>query len=252
VDKGNDEALWKVPAGALDLHGLRRSAAVSLEGLAMGGVLGGSPSLDTGGGDTYRSTLQRLGYNLGDMYNQGMSQFGTDNAALQKGATAYGQYLLSDPGTQQNNAMYTANAERFAGQGAQRATANLEQNLAARGIPINSSAGVGGLASIQQGMAENNANIQAQNAIRNQDIKQQNLGKYVDLESGLASGDYSRANNALGQQAGINQGLLSEADQLAMDKYNQEVAQQNAQAAFWGDLGSAGINAWSASKKGGN
>lgn len=210
----------------------------------MGGLLGKSPSLNTSGGDTYRSILSKIGGSYGDMFNQANGQYQQSNANDQRAQNALSQYLMTDPATDTYNAQQVAGAERGASEGAVSAQANLDQTLAARGIAPDSSMGVGGAASIQAQLAGNHANILAQQAQANENRRASNLAENANLWSGAAGTDFGRATGALGSQAGIASGQLSEQDQLDMDEYNQKVAQQNANTAFWGQLASAGVGAW--------
>jgi hypothetical protein len=208
----------------------------------MGGVFGGAPTLNTNAGSQYTSTLQNIAGNLGNLYGQQQGQYQTDQANQNRAANAYSQYLQSNPATNTYNAQQIASAERGASEGAQAAKANLSADLARRGISPNSSMGVGGLASINQGLAENNANIQNQNAINNENRYQQNLATNAGLWGNLAGQDYGRATSTAGQQAGIEGNLMSEADQMALDQYNQQVVQNNANSALWGSLAGAAAN----------
>jgi hypothetical protein len=211
----------------------------------IGGVFGGSaPTLNTNAGSTYSSTLQRIGQNLGDLTGQQTNQYQGDQANANRANNAYSQYLQTDPSTYTYNAQQIAGAERGASEGAQAAKANLSSDLASRGIGANSSMAVGGLSAVDQGLAANDANIRAQQAEANINRRAQNLEANSNLWGGLAGNDYSRATSTAGQQAGIESGLLSEADQLAMDKYNQQVAQNNASNSLWGSLAGAAATAF--------
>lgn len=212
-------------------------------------MFGGSPSLNRGRGDVYRSVLSRIGGDYGDMYNQANSRYQGNQAQADRATTALSDYLTSDQATNPYNAEQTAKYEQGASEGAAAAQANLSQELASRGMGPSSSAAVGGAASINAAQLANHANVQARIAQENEARHQGNLETNANLLSGVANTDYGRATGALDNQAGINSGLMSEEDELSMDEYNQKVAQQNAQAQFWASLGSAGINAFATSKK---
>jgi len=217
----------------------------------MGGLFGGGghqPTLNTGAGSTYSSALQNIGGQLGNLYNQLGNQYQGNQANATSAANAYSQYLQSDPATQSYNAQQIAGAERGAQEGAVRAKAMLSSDLAQRGISPNSSMGVGGLSSIDAALAANNANIQNQNAIRNQERRGQNLATNAGLWGNLANTSLGQGQQVLGQQTGINQGLLSEADQMALQQYNAQMQayeqnQQN-QDALWGSLANAAATAF--------
>jgi hypothetical protein len=204
----------------------------------LGGLFGGSPSLNTGPASTYMSTLNGIGNGLASQANQSGQQLGTFNANDLSALNAYSNYLTSNPATQQYNAQQTANAEQGASEGAQKATAGFEQSLAERGISPNSSVGVGGLASIDEGLAANNANVQAQVGEQNQQQHAANLGQNAALWSGAQGTAFGQNAQTTGQEANLYSGLVSDADQMAMQQYQQQVAQQNGQLGFLGQLGS--------------
>lgn len=210
----------------------------------MGGLLGSGPSLDTSAGDTYRSTLSRIGNNFGDMYSQQAGQYQGDAANQNRAANAYSQYLQQMPGTSTQDALYTARAENGMSEAGQNAKAHLSEDLARRGISPNSSAGVGGLSSIDSALAANHANVLANNAQRNQDLMRSNLAQNADLWNNLAGNSFARADSAAGQQAGIANGQLSEADQQALAKYQGKLQNQASQNALWSSLANAGAAAF--------
>lgn len=214
----------------------------------MGDLLGSGPSLNTNAGDTYRSTLNNIGSQYGNIFNQQNGMYQGDQANANRADTAYLQYLNSDQATNPYNAQQVAKATQNDASNAARATANTDASLAQRGVGgAGSSAAAGAAAAISEGLAANNTN--AANMVAQENIAQhnQNLGTAANFANGVAGQDFGRATGALGDQAGINTGLMNNADQIAMDKYNEEVARGAAQDQFWGALGSAGINAWGAS-----
>lgn len=202
------------------------------------GFGGGAPSLNTNAGSAYSNTLANLGTQFGNMGQTAAGQYASTQPQAIDAAKAYSNFLTQGP-TGQFNAQQTANAEKGANEGATAATAQLDQNLASRGISPASSIGVGGQAAIEEGLAANNATVQANNAWRNTEQRGQDLATNANLWSGLASNGFGDATTAYGQEAGINSGLLSNANELAIDKYNQQVAANNAQDALWGSVAGA-------------
>ena len=216
----------------------------------MGGVFGSTPSLDTGGGDVYRSVLKKIGGQYGDIYNQANGAYKGDDAAMRRAVDEYSRYLTDDPATNAYRAHQVGQAEAGASEAAQAAQAHLDQTLAERGVGgPGSSAATGGAASIAANLAANHTNVLAQNAWQNQLMRDRNLATNANLRSGLADTDFSRMTGALGQEAGINSGLLQDANQIAMARLQAQLQAQGQQAGFWGNLGSAGINAWGMAAK---
>lgn len=211
--------------------------------------MGSSPTLDRGRGDVYRSVLARIGGNYDDQYNQANGRYQGNQANADRATTALSDYLTSDPATNPYNAAQTARYEAGASEGAAQAHAQLSQQLAQRGLGPSSSAGVGGAASIVNAQMANHANVQARIAQDNEARHMGNLEANANLLSGVANTDYNRANGAIGNEAGIENGLMSEEDQLALQEYNAKNAQNNANTTFWGNLASAGIDAFAKSKK---
>lgn len=203
------------------------------------GIFGKGPKLDLGPANTYMSTLGNIANRLGSQYDATSQDYSADNARNRTAINEYSRYLMADPATDQYNAEQTANAERYAANGAARATAGFQQQLAQRGINPNSSIGVGGLANIQQGLAANNANIQAQIGEDNRRQHGVNLATNANLWNATAGNSFNRANTLSTQQAAIDGNLLSEADQMAMQKYQDEIAQQASSNQFLSTLGTA-------------
>jgi hypothetical protein len=154
------------------------------------------------------------------------------------------QYLTSDPATNTYNAQQVSNAEQGANLGYQREGAQLDQSLAQRGMGPSSAAAVGGRVAMANAQAANNAGIQNQVAQNNINRQAQNLAANQGLWNGQQGQYFGQAGDALGQQAGVNSGLLTNATNLAENTYNQQVAQQNAQDQLWGSLAGAAGTVW--------
>lgn len=207
-----------------------------------GGIFGSAPTLNTGQANTYLSTLGNISSNLGQQANAANTQYNGFNTNDVSALNNYSNYLSQNPATQQYNAQQTANAEQGANEGAAHATANLDQSLAQRGISPNSSEGVGGLASIQEGLAANNANIQAQEGEQNQQQHAQNLNTLANLWNGASNTAFDRGNTLQQQQGALNQNMFSDADQLAMQQYQQQEQQQQSADSFLSGIGGLAAN----------
>jgi len=194
-----------------------------------GGLFGGSPTLNTGSTQPYTSALNSIANNFGSQGKAAQDQYGQFNTNDTNALNALSSYYTTNPATQQYNAEQTANASEAARVGAERAKAGLSMDLANRGIDPNSSAGVGGLTAIANQQASTNANIQAQQAQENERQHAQNLADNANLWNGAASTAFGRTNTLQNQQAGLEQQGFSNADQLAMQQYQQKLQQQQAE-----------------------
>jgi hypothetical protein len=201
---------------------------------------GSSPSLNTNSTQPYVSAINSIASGLGSQGQAAQTQYGGFNQRDVDALNNLSNYYTSNPATQQYNAAQTANAEQAARVGSARATAQLDENLAARGISPNSSIGVGGLASIANQQASTNANIQAQQGLNNEEMHAANLARNADLWNGATGTAFGRANTLQNQQAQLEQEGFSDADQLAMQQYQVQQQQQQADDAFAGQLFGAG------------
>lgn len=200
---------------------------------------GGSPAPNFNAAQGYMSGSQAISQGLAPAGGMAANNYGLTSAANQNAINNYSQYLMSNPATESYNAGQVANAEKGASQQAQGAQANLDQQLASRGISPNSSAGVGGLASIDQGLAANNAQIESQVGQANIARHQANLATNANLMSAANQQAYGQDLGFAGQRASINQGLTDASTQQAMDTYQAQLAQQQANNAMYGAVGNA-------------
>ena len=208
--------------------------------MALGAIFGGpAPSLNFSSVQPYTSALNSIAGSYGrtaataggnyNLYNN------ANNAAIQQ----YANYLQQNPATNQTNAGYIAQAEQGSQVAGQQAQGQLDQQLAQQGIAPNSSAGIGGAASIKQGLAANDANIRAQLANANIAQQNQNKASLVNLETGATNNAFEQMMGAQGAQQGVNENLESTANQQALEQYNAAQNAQQQQQAYWDAIGNA-------------
>lgn len=198
--------------------------------------IGSGPQVNTNQAQGYMGTLSTLANEAGSGYNAAQNQFAGNNAGWQKALNQYSNYLSTNPATQQFNATQVANAEAGANEGAERATANTESNLAQRGISTNSGIAAGALANVQEGLAANNANVQNQVGQANIARYGQNMANLAGLWNGAANTSFSQANTLGNDAARDNQDLYGDSLQLANINYQNQQNKANQQAALYGTL----------------
>lgn len=206
------------------------------------GFFGPTPQVNTGSTQPYTSALNSIAGGFGSQGTAAQGQFNAYSTNDQNAINALSNYYNTNPATQQYNAEQTANASQAARVGAARATAGLDTNLAGRGIDPNSSAGIGGLAQIANQQASTNANIQAQQGQANEAQHASNLAADANLWNGVSNTQFNRANTLQNQQAGLEQQGFSDADQLAMQQYQAQQANQQGEEALAGGLFSTAAN----------
>lgn len=200
------------------------------------GLFGPTPHFDAGATQPYTSALNSIATGFGSQGRAAQDQFGQFNANDVNALKALSNYYKSNPATEQYNAEQTANASQAARDAAAAGTAQLDRNLAARGISPNSSMGVGGLAAINNQQISTNADIQAQQGERNQELHAQNLAADANLWNNAANTEFGRANTLQNQQAGLEQQGFSNADTLAMQRYQEQLQRQQGEEALAGGL----------------
>jgi hypothetical protein len=197
---------------------------------------GGTPTLNTSGTQPYQNAINSVLSGYGSQGQSAQQQFGQFNAQDVNAINNLSNYYNSNPATNQYNANATANAAQAARVGAAGATAQLDQNLAARGIGPNSSAEIGGLTSIANQQASTNAQIQAAQGQSNEQQHAANIADNANLWNDVTNTQFGRANTLEQQQADLAQTGFSDADQLAMQQYEQQQQQQAGQDALAGGI----------------
>jgi hypothetical protein len=111
---------------------------------------------------------------------------------------------------------------------------------------------VGGQAAIQEGLAANNANIQAQIGENYQNQANANKAALYGLTTGAANNAFNQAGSLNNAQEGIDQTLYGDANQQAQQQL--QLAQQQQQAGFQdiGAIVSAGAPYFANFNAGGN
>jgi len=184
-----------------------------------GNFFGGSSAPNYNVANGYLGNLQSIGTNYGVTANQLNNTYNGDQAQSQQALNGLSQYLQSNPATQSYNA------------------ANLDTNLASRGISPNSSMGIGGLASINRGLAANDANIQSQVGQNNIAQHAANLGQLANLWGGAANTAFGQNQDVNGARAGIYGNLAANATNQANALYDYQQQQNAGVGSFLGALG---------------
>jgi len=197
---------------------------------------GGGPSINTNQPQQYVGNLSSLAGQMGSDYGAARGEFAGDNAGWQKALRQYSNYLSTNPATQQYNATQVANAEQGANEGASRAIANTEQDLARRGISTKSGIGAGAIANINQGLATNNANIQNQVGQENITRYGDNMAKLASLWNGAADTSFGHANTLGNDASRLNQGLFDDTLHLSELDYQNDLNKDQAKAQLYGTL----------------
>jgi hypothetical protein len=204
--------------------------------MGLSSIFGGAPSLNTASTAPYTQGLNNLINNQTSLGKAAQGQYGQFNTQDVNAINNLSNYYTTNPATDQYNANATAQAAQAARVGSQGATAQLDQNLAARGISPNSSQGVGGLASIANQQASTNANIQAQQGANNEQLHAQNLAANANLWNDVTQQQFGNANTLNQEAADLNQQGFSDADQIAMQQYQVQQANNEANSALAGGL----------------
>lgn len=205
----------------------------------LGSIFGSAPSINTSGASTYMDALNGIAGGLNSDENEQNQQYGAYNAGTTSALNSFANYLKSNNATDQSDAQITANAEKGEAEAGQKASANLDTSLAQRGIAPGSSLGVGGQASIAEGLAANDANVQAQTGEQQQAQHNANLGTLYNVYSNAANTAFGRGNQLSQEQSGIDQELYGDANQQALEQYQQQQAQSQGVDQLLGAVGGA-------------
>lgn len=200
---------------------------------------GGSSGPNFGAATSYMNSLQGIANQWGTTAAQASSNYGADSAQNQAALDAYSQYLQQNPATNQYNAQLLSNTEGDIQGSNAKASANLDQSLAQRGISAKSSIGVGGQASLAQGEAATNATNLTNIGEQEQAQHNQNLGTLANLWSGATGQAFGEDATAQNAQTGIYQGLTSDAMQQAVQNYDASQANNNDLASLFSGVGNA-------------
>lgn len=203
-----------------------------------GGLFGGNSTPNYDASKPYMSTLAGIMQNYQNLGAGAQSQYNADSGKANNAIDQYAAYLNTDPATSQYNAAQVANAEKGASEGAQQAKSALSMDLAQRGISPNSSAGVGGLTSIDSKLADTNAGIQSQVGQNNIAQHGQNMATLASLLSGQSGQDWSKLTGALGGAGSLADTLANLTTNQANSTYQAGVQNTQADAGLLGGLGS--------------
>jgi len=215
----------------------------------MGSLFGNAPTISTSGTQPFLNGLQSLAPLWSGNAASQESLYNQAQPKAQAAINQESQFLTAAPGTQQEVAEGTANAEQNANLSANSARSNFNTEMAERGIAPGSSADTGGLAAIDSNQANSDAAIQAQEGEANTSRYQAGLGENANLLSGNANSLYGNYANSLTNAANVNSTGFNEADTQAMQQYAAAQAANQQNAALWGQaapmilagLGAAGV-----------
>jgi hypothetical protein len=192
----------------------------------LSGIFGNGPSLDTSASQGYLNTLGNLGVQAQANAGQANSNYQAINGNYLNSLNQYANYLSANPATDQYNAAQVANATQGNAEAAQRAKGALAQDLASRGISVNSGIGAGALSGIDTGLAQAVANAQNQAAQNNIDRKAANERSLAELWSGAQGTAFGQNESANGQAANIYGNLFNDSNTLADEQYQGQLQSQ--------------------------
>lgn len=208
------------------------------------GLFGSSPSYNANASQPYADAIRGYTTSLGGDYNSARNQNAGLNADNMAAYQNYAKYLSTNPATSQYNATQVANATQGMAESGERAKANTIADLASRGISADSGIGAGALANINEGMANNNAQIQSQVGQNNIQRYASNLATLSGLTNNMASNSFNQANTLGSEYANANQNLFSDSDRMAQEQYQSDQNKAAGQNALFSSIGGALISAF--------